>query len=924
MTKRLYSPPNSHLCRHLAGRAASSTGRAMPPLRTMGATMMHDKSNDNLCLQAALAYASKNPPLHVFPAKPGEKKSRLSKQYAADGKNWGMSNNPDTIKKNWQKFPNEDSNVCIVTGDINGLFVVETDSAAHGKDGEAELKKLIAVNGGEWPETLTARSPSGSVHSYFTWPDGDYTITNSDSKLAPGVDVRGNFGMVVAPPSYVPKYDDRYQWISAPDVGIKAAPQWLVDLVASKPIERKVGDPQADIEKIKEAMKLIPNDKPEMSWEVTDYKTGEVNTRAGWEGWNTIMMALWLATAGSPEGYAIALEWCAKNKTKFNEKYTHHTWHRRYRQSPPKSVGAGTLFTIAETEKPGWQKMWDHDHMDEIVEAKVEEAIRTEKYIIKRDKSTDKNIRELEEYLIANKVPLYVYGGALVRPIISSIKATQDRRTKTAALHDVTAQWLKVKALEHIVFMKWDARAKKWIPCGPDMELFNDLMAKKGDWKFPVIDGIISTPTLRRDGEIFSAPGYDEATRLLMIEPPPLPKMPAKSSKADALQAVELLEDDLLSEFVFVDDVASSVALSAIITPVAKGACNRVPMFVNKAPSGANGKSYLFDIVAAIAIGQLMPVIAAGRTEEETEKRLSGVLLKARPLINIDNVNGELGGEGLDQFLERPTVEIRVLGKNDDNRTIDPSCTCFFTNGINITLVGTTTRRAVTCGLDRNEERPELFDYKKNPVDMVLNDRGKYIAACLTICRAYLQAGSPNKATPRLGSYELWSDTVRSALIWLGRADPVKSMDAAHADDPKRIEHETILTEWKKAIGTGEVNAMYLNKVMELAQENGDYSFDKYVKKYPEFHDAICQGQVGFHGKPDQERFNKWAISVKGKLVGGMKLVNKKGHGGLRRWWVQHGDDPNKAEPGLRHADVPVGRGPGPGLGDDNPAKPAN
>src|SRR5258708_4174349 len=165
------------------------------------------------CLKAALAYATNaQRPLFVFPCKPGEKKSRLSKQYAADGKNWGMSNNPSTLEKYWKQFP--DSGVCIVTGDINGLFVLETDSAAHGKDGEAELKKLIAANGGEWPATLTAITPSGSKHYYFTWPDGDIDIINSDSKLAPGIDIRGTGGMVVAPPSYNPKYNGYYEWIS--------------------------------------------------------------------------------------------------------------------------------------------------------------------------------------------------------------------------------------------------------------------------------------------------------------------------------------------------------------------------------------------------------------------------------------------------------------------------------------------------------------------------------------------------------------------------------------------------------------------------------------------------------------------------------------------------------------------------------------
>jgi putative DNA primase/helicase len=325
----------------------------------------------NPCLEAALAYATDSQrQLHVFPAKPGEKKSRLSRQYAGvDGKNWGMSNSPATITKNWKQFPDA-SNVCIVTGSINSLFVIETDTKeAHpnlAADGEDSFKKLFADHNEEWPpKTLTAKTPSGGKHYVYNYPDGDVVIINSDgklgSKLIPGVDVRGENGMIVAPPSFNPKYNAYYEWISPKQQGISDAPAWLIDLVAQKPIDHKVGEPQADIAKIKQAMEYIPNDKPDMAWEVSDYKTGAVNTRAGWEGWNSVMMALYRATGGSDEGFAIALEWCRKNKTKFNEKYTHHTWHRRYRTSPPKSLGAGTLFAVAETYSPGWQKIYDEE-----------------------------------------------------------------------------------------------------------------------------------------------------------------------------------------------------------------------------------------------------------------------------------------------------------------------------------------------------------------------------------------------------------------------------------------------------------------------------------------------------------------------------------------------------------------------------------
>ena len=109
-------------------------------------------------------------------------------------------------------------------------------------------------------------------------------------------------------------------------------------------------------------------------------------------------------------------------------------------------------------------------------------------------------------------------------------------------------------------------------------------------------------------------------------------------------------------------------------------------MHVACAPTSGTGKSFLFDIAAAIAIGHPCPVMAAGRNEEETEKRLGAALMAGQPIINIDNVNGELGGDALCQVIERPLVEIRILGKSELVR-IETRSTVFAT-GNNLRLLG--------------------------------------------------------------------------------------------------------------------------------------------------------------------------------------------------------------------------------------------
>jgi putative DNA primase/helicase len=214
-------------------------------------------------------------------------------------------------------------------------------------------------------------------------------------------------------------------------------------------------------------------------------------------------------------------------------------------------------------------------------------------------------------------------------------------------------------------------------------------------------------------------------------------------------------------------------------------------MHAVRSPVAGSGKSYLLDIVAAISIGQAMPVIAVGRSEEETEKRLGARLLTGQPLLALDNVNGELSGDFLCQAIERPYVLHRILGKSEEVR-IESRGTTLFANGNNLTIVGDLCRRVITSSLDPLVERPELREFAHDPVADVLANRGAYVAAVLTICRAFVVAGRPGKA-PHLGSFEEWSDLVRSALMWLGEADPVATMETARAEDPKAAELAAVL-----------------------------------------------------------------------------------------------------------------------------------
>jgi phage/plasmid primase-like uncharacterized protein len=498
--------------------------------------------------------------------------------------------------------------------------------------------------------------------------------------------------------------------------------------------------------------------------------------------------------------------------------------------------------------------------------------------------------KRAEEILLEIGAEIYQRGGVLVRHIIEEADASHGRKTKVARLVEITAVYLRNELGKIIRWERYDKHSKKWVQTAVPNDVAHVILSQVGHWTFPTIAGVITTPTMRPDGSLLLTLGYDEVTRLLLVAPPPMPQIPDQPTREDALAALALLED-LLEEFPFVDEVSKAVALSAMITPVARGAYPIAPMHSMRAPTSSSGKSFLLDIVATICIGQLMPVLAAGRTEEETEKRLGAALISGQPLISIDNVNGELGGDALCQMVERPIVEIRILQKSELVR-IEARGTSMFCTGNNIIIVADLVRRVLTAMLDTKLENPEQREFKKDPVAMVLEDRGKYIAACLTICRAYIIADYPDKAK-RLPSFEPWSDIVRSALMWLGKADPVSSIETSRAEDPTRNELRDILAAWAEVIGIGENCQCTVPEVIKLAKED-DGTYGTFGSpRYPEFHDAVQavagrkSGASDRSGPIDAGALGRWLQRRKNVPAGGLRFTNKPGS---RRasWWIEH------------------------------------
>ena len=124
------------------------------------------------------------------------------------------------IKEWWRGW--RSANIGVATGAESGIVVIDIDLPAA-YDSLGTVIELAA------PLTLTGLTGGGGVH--LVYASVDTGLGNSAGRLPgvgddlPGIDLRGNGGYVVAPPS-LHRSGARYAWLDA-DRAIAPAPEWL-------------------------------------------------------------------------------------------------------------------------------------------------------------------------------------------------------------------------------------------------------------------------------------------------------------------------------------------------------------------------------------------------------------------------------------------------------------------------------------------------------------------------------------------------------------------------------------------------------------------------------------------------------------------------------------------------------------------------
>jgi hypothetical protein len=322
----------------------------------------------------------------------------------------------------------------------------------------------------------------------------------------------------------------------------------------------------------------------------------------------------------------------------------------------------------------------------------------------------------------------------------------------------------------HSAWSKFSRERKAWEPAAPHRGAVK-MLAARPSWGFPHLEGVIESPTIRRDGTIVDRPGYDEDLRVFYRPNADFPSVAKHPTRSDAQAAVEMLKEPFL-DFPTRDDSDRSALIAGLVTLVVRPAIDGVvPAFVVRKNAPGVGGSLAVDAISAMVYGRIAAKASMPAEAAELRKLLLSVAIAGDPMLLFDNLEGSIGSAVFSGAITAGEITDRILGGNKNPRV--PLRAVFYITGNGLSFRRDMGRRVVLCDLVTEEEHPEdRTTFRHYPLlPFCESVRSDAVVAALTIVRAWVAAGSPPHGLPKKGGFEAWDDFVRAPLLWAGAAD---------------------------------------------------------------------------------------------------------------------------------------------------------
>lgn len=450
-----------------------------------------------------------------------------------------------------------------------------------------------------------------------------------------------------------------------------------------------------------------------------------------------------------------------------------------------------------------------------------------------------------------------------------------DPGSREASVQEVSQHALVSALSDAATWLKHSLKENQWLRIDPPVRHVNGLWGADNFSHLPPLQEIARQPYLRlSEGTIATQPGFDPESGFYGVFETSDFNIPEMPTRQDAEASLALLKS-LLAEFTFAHETDCAAALVAMLTAAVRPSLPLAPMFHVKAPTMGSGKTFLCQLIAAFATGQISSPMTFPREEEECRKALFAALLRNPAVITFDNLTSDIiPHRSLCAIMTTPHFQDRILTVSKMGTVSTRAL--FLSSGNNVVPVGDMTRRCVVINIDPQCETPaaRLFS-RPNLLQEVLQERGKYVSAALTIIRTWIVAGKPRTASKELGGYTVWSDICRQPILWLGLPDPVEKVFEGMVED--QTELQRLLNAWW---GCFENSSKMLRDVTRYLADNYQ---DEAVLELKEVLAEIA-GEKG--GVLNNRKLGWWLKRNENKIVDNMRIVRERGSRSAEVWRV--------------------------------------
>lgn len=418
---------------------------------------------------------------------------------------------------------------------------------------------------------------------------------------------------------------------------------------------------------------------------------------------------------------------------------------------------------------------------------------------------------------------------------------------------------------QHTTLQRWDGRTESWrnVDCPPGVA--RAVFADPDRRHLRPLTAIARQPFMREDGTVASTPGYDPQSGIFgTFDPGLFFEIPDAPSRGEAEAALELLRE-LINEVPFRSPADESAALCGMLSGAIRPILPTAPGVLVSSHVWGSGKSYLSDILVAFTGDAEAASATFIPDDTEVRKEILSKLMTGPACIKFDEMKGDLGPvRTVLSMLTAERIEGRRLGASETISVGTRALVLFAGN--NVRPVEDMTRRVVQIHLDPLEEVPSTRKYRRDSLGEMRANRGRYLAAALTLIRGFIAAGAPKapRAPETVSSFGRWSDWCRQPLMWLGLPDPASSMFDNQEEDPVVDALGMFIAALERALKYKR-RPFLVRSLVALAENN------------PEFTEALREVAGDRSGKIDRIRLGHFLKQNAGRRVDGRRIEAYRG-----------------------------------------------